>query len=226
MKIAIIAATQSELSRIQEKLNSLTEDADLQLSFFATGVGVMATTYALEGLIDEWQPDLVLQVGIAGAFRNNLALGDVVAVRSDCSGDMVVVENGRLLDLFDLNLQDANAFPYQDKKLTNPWLDKLPLENIKVVDAVTISEITTNPERIQQLQDKYGAQIETMEGAPMHFVGLETATPFLQVKAISNYVGERNKRNWKIEEALDNLATVVMHIVQHADEALLKKEFS
>ena len=44
-----------------------------------------------------------------------------------------------------------------------------------------------------------------MEGAAFHYVCLQQKIPFIQLRAISNYVGERNKTKWKMKEAIINL---------------------
>jgi futalosine hydrolase len=52
-----------------------------------------------------------------------------------------------------------------------------------------------------------------MEGAALHFVGREMNIPFLQVRAICNYIGERNKEKWKMQEAIDNLNQTILKYV-------------
>jgi futalosine hydrolase len=41
-----------------------------------------------------------------------------------------------------------------------------------------------------------------MEGAALHYVCLQMNRPFLQIRAISNYVTPRNRAAWKIGEAV------------------------
>ncbi len=217
----ITAATQLEWQRIHDNIPSglSTGNDPSQISFHTSGIGVMSTTYALLQLALQ-QPDFILQVGIAGAFNAELSLGEVVMVKDDCQCDLVVEENGTLNDMFDLNLKDADAFPFRNKKLVNDGVNFLK-HNLKQVNAVTVSEITTQPKRVEQLQQKYGAAIETMEGAALHYVCLQQRIPFLQIKAISNYVGERDKSKWKIKEALENLnAEVQQYLI------LLKEQFT
>jgi futalosine hydrolase len=36
---------------------------------------------------------------------------------------------------------------------------------------------------------------------------------FLQVRAISNYVGERDKTKWQIKQAIENLNNVLLKLV-------------
>ena len=44
-----------------------------------------------------------------------------------------------------------------------------------------------------------------MEGAALHFIGLHQKISFIQLRSISNTVGERDKSKWKIKEAICNL---------------------
>jgi futalosine hydrolase len=52
-----------------------------------------------------------------------------------------------------------------------------------------------------------------MEGAALHYVCREANIPFIQLRAVSNYIGERNKANWKIKEAVDNLNQAILKYV-------------
>ena len=51
----------------------------------------------------------------------------------------------------------------------------------------------------------FAADIESMEGAALHYVCLLQKVPFLQLRSISNKVGVRDKTKWKIKTAIDNL---------------------
>jgi futalosine hydrolase len=44
-----------------------------------------------------------------------------------------------------------------------------------------------------------------MEGAALHYTALMEGVPFLQLRAISNYIGERDKSMWKMAEAVSRL---------------------
>jgi len=76
-----------------------------------------------------------------------------------------------------------------------------------------VNQISTQPTRIEQLKKKYGAVVESMEGAALHFICREANIPFIQIRAISNYVGERNKAHWKMKEAIEALNEVLVKYV-------------
>jgi futalosine hydrolase len=214
MKVVITSATVNEWAGVNENINPLFtgESSRLQVSFHKSGVGILATTFSLSKLIVEVQPDLIIQIGIAGTFEQNL-LGKLVIVKQELLGDLGVEENNQFKDVFDLKLEAANEYPFIKKRLSNGWIERFNLLNLPEVTAITISEITTREERMRHLQKKYNPQIESMEGAALHYVGLLTNTPFLQIRAISNLVGERDKSKWQMNEALSGLTNTTLRLL-------------
>ena len=185
-------------SDIQQKTNA-------EIIFHCSGIGMMATCFSLSQIIAEHKPDLVIQAGIAGCFDKNLALGSVVVIDKEYIADLGVSENNDWKDVFDMKLVDTNEFPFADKQLINPHLDKLNVLNTKPVMGITVNNISTDKNRIEQYLEKYHPVIESMEGAALHYVCLQLKVPFIQIRSISNMVGERDKQNWKIKEAISNL---------------------
>lgn len=187
------------------------ESMRMNVSFHKSGVGILLSAFSLSRIIAEHQPDLLIQVGMAGSFDESIPLGSVVAVKNEYMGDVGAEENGEFLDVFDLKLEHANEFPFEKKKLCNHWLEKINLLKLKEVSGVTVNEVTTRPQRKQELQKKYLPLIESMEGAALHYAGIITGTPFIQVRAVSNYIGERDKSKWRMKLALDNLTHTVLN---------------
>lgn len=104
--------------------------------------------------------------------------------------------------------------PYTGKNLVNNNYELLQQQNLPLVRSVTISEISTRPQRIQQLQQKYQPVVESMEGAAFHYVALTEKIPFIQLRAISNYVGERDKTKWKMKDSIALLNEKLKEIVE------------
>lgn len=225
MKVVITSATENEIDQIKRTLDvfSIQKNNRLKIHFHICGVGLLASCYSISKLICEQKPDLIIQAGIAGTFDNNLGTGNVVAVKDEVLGDMGVEENGAFKDLFDLNLQSENLFPFTERKLHNKFLADLNLLQLAEVTAISINEITTRLDRIEVLRSKYTPTIESMEGAALHYCGLQTSTPFIQLRAISNYIGERDKSKWKFKEAFNNLAEVVLKYIDQLSKEPITK---
>jgi futalosine hydrolase len=215
MRVIISAATVAEWMPAFLNINALYtgESQRLKLQYHQSGIGMLAAGFALTKLALEDKPDLIIQVGIAGTFNSSIELGTVVVIEEETIGDMGVEEEGKWKDLFDLKLEKSSYHPFEKRKLPNQWLTKYNLLGLKEVSGITVNEISTNQERIQKLVKKYNPTIESMEGAALHYVARETNIPFIQIRAISNYIGERDKANWQMKLAIDNLnQTLIQYI--------------
>jgi len=209
MHILLCAATEFE---IQPTIDFVTGKFPGEIAIQITGLGLTAATYQLTKSISTNKPALVLQAGIAGCFDENLTLGKVVAIKSESLGDTGVLEGGKFKSLFEMNFLDENSFPWTGKKLVNKNRF-LPEAGLELADAVTINEITTSVERISYYKNQLGAQVESMEGAALHYVCLQENVPFLQIRSLSNFVGERDKSRWLIKEAISNLNSELQKII-------------
>ncbi len=215
MRVIITAATEAEWMPSFLKMNTLytSKSQRLKVRFHQSGVGMLATAISLTRLVWEEKPDLVIQAGIAGCFDQSIPLGKLIVVKEEILGDMGVAENGKWKDIFDLKLEKSSYPPFDKRKLPNDWLPKFNLLKLPEVRSITVNEISTNPERIQQLVKKYNPVTESMEGAALHYTCREANIPFIQIRAISNYIGERKKEKWKMKEAIDNLNQSVLKYV-------------
>ena len=209
MKVLITAATSMELASLQEQLK---DNPKLSIQYSVTGVGAISTVYHLMELLKKEKFELMIQVGIAGSFDNGLSLGTAVNIEKELLAEMGVQENNEYKDIFSLNLADRNERPFSDGGLLNPYQHLLSKSGLINTIAVTNNSITTDAIIIDRYKYKYMASIESMEGAAFHYVGIMQSIPFIQIRGISNYVGERNKQNWKIKEAL-YAATDACHLL-------------
>jgi futalosine hydrolase len=212
MRVIITASTVGEWMPTFVQLNKLYtgESERLKVQFYQSGVGMLSSAVAFTRLALEDKPDLVIQIGIAGTFNKKLALGKVVVINEEILGDIGVEEDGNWKDIFDLKLEKSSYHPFEKRKLPNPWLSKYNLLKLPEVNAISVNEISTNKQRIEVLSKKYKPTIETMEGAALHYVCRETNIPFLQIRSISNYVGERDKSKWKINHSIEQLNKTVL----------------
>ncbi|MEP7318599.1 MAG: futalosine hydrolase [Panacibacter sp.] len=215
MRVVITAATIGEWMPAFLDINTLytSESNRFKVSFHQGGVGLLSNAVSLTKLAFEDKPDIIIQVGIAGTFNNTLPLGKTVAVKEEILGDTGVEEDGKWKDIFDLKLEKSNYPPFEKKRLPNQWLEKFNLLKLEEVTAITVNEITTSKERITQLTKKYNPVTESMEGAALHYVCREMNIPFLQIRAVSNYIGERDKTQWQIKEAITSLNQTILKYV-------------
>ncbi len=214
MHIVLVAATIFEIQPVIDFLQqSENVVAGHSVGVVITGVGLLHTSYQLTKHLRQNRPDLMLQAGIGGSFSPSLLPGQVVLIDQDIVGDLGVEEEGVFKDITDMGFLGANELPYADKWLVNDQATRWGHPGLPMVKGLTINEITTRPERIALLQQKYAASVESMEGAAFHYVALQEGISFLQVRAISNFVGERDKSKWRIKEAVAALNDALITIL-------------
>ena len=57
-----------------------------------------------------------------------------------------------------------------------------------------------------------------MEGAAFHYVCLEAGVPFLQLRGLSNLVGDRNKSRWQMTTALNSVRDALFLTIDRLPE--------
>lgn len=216
MRVVITSATVDEWMPSFLEMDEIytTKSNRFKVTFHQSGVGMLATAVSLTELIYTEKPDLIIQAGIAGTFHDKAILGKVVTVKEDTPGDMGVEEDGRWKDIFEMKLEKSSYYPFERRRLPNQHLERFNLLKLPEVAAITVNEISTRPERIQQLIKKYNPYIETMEGCALHYVCRNANIPFIQIRSISNYVGERNKEHWKLKESIAGLNSILIKYIE------------
>lgn len=204
MKILILSATEMEIGPCR--------DAHPPVDWLIGGVGAPSTIYRLTRHLGANHYDLVIQAGIAGVFGDHFVLGETVMVQSDCFGDLGIQEKGRLTNIFDAGFADPDEFPFLDSRLPNdhPILQE---QQLPLAKAVTVNLVSDDPVQAALLQERYQAQVESMEGAALHYVCRQMQVPFLQLRSISNTVGERDKKKWMMKEAISNLNRELLQLI-------------
>ena len=207
MRVIITAATNGEWMPSFQKINPAYAGTNKRFSvgFHESGIGLLASSVSLMKMFVQETPSLIIQVGIAGCFDKKIPLGKVFAVKDDFAGDIGVMENKVWKDLFDMKFDKPNDAPYEKKSLPNPWLSQYNLLKLPTKKGVTVNTITTDKNKIDLYSGRYKATLESMEGAALHYMGRDLNIPFIQIRAVSNYVGERNKAKWEMQQAIYNL---------------------
>jgi futalosine hydrolase len=203
MTILVVAATKMEVVSFIAQNN--------QADILITGVGAPACMYALTKKLCQKKYDLVIQAGIAGTFKNQFALGESYFVKTDLFADLGIQEGSNFYTLFDGGFLQPDVLPYTKARLYNTVENNVGL---KPANAITINTVSDSLAQTELYKKKYDADIESMEGAALHYVCIQENISFMQIRSISNFVGERVKTNWKMKEAIDSLNENLIRIVQ------------
>lgn len=214
MYILVVAATHNEINTTLDWLkDSRGICGDHEVEALITGVGSAATVYALARQLQWRTPEMLIQAGIAGSFTNTLAPGSIVFVKDEVFADLGAFNGPVFDDIFDLGLAAADEPPYSQRRMVNPHLERWEKFDLPFVHAATVNCVSSLPHQIQAISAKYHPDIESMEGAAFHYTCLMEELPFVQIRTISNYVGERNKKEWKMKEAIVTLNTRLQELL-------------
>ena len=204
MKLLIVSATEGEVSIVRKYIADGGPVVH-EVHMLTTGVGPIATTFALTKELCANQYDLVLQAGVGGSFDKSIPLGSLVKISAERYGDLGAEDHDDYLDIFSMGLIAADEHPHSGGWLVAPasaWADKITLP---AATGLTVSTVSGSERTIAMRMRQYGCQVESMEGAALHYTCLQLGVPFVQVRAISNYVIPRDKSQWQMKDAIINL---------------------
>jgi len=190
MKILLVVATKSEI--IEDKF----KDCDV----IVTGIGMVSTTFSLTKKLSEKAYDLVINMGVAGSFSDEIKIGDVVEVIEDIFSE-IGFENGNSFSEF-TNFRIENSFKVDEKT------------NLKKAKGITVNTVHGNEKIITEIISRLNPDVESMEGAACFMVCEQFAIPCIQIRAISNKVEKRNTENWNLDLAISNLNTEAEKIIE------------
>lgn len=212
MNVLVTAATVKEIEPFLaiNRSSKKFKNVDVLIS----GIGLTSTAYHLTRQIFLKKPNIIIQAGVAGCFDKKMKLGSVVAVKQDTIADQSVIELKKLKTLFDLNLVPQNQLPFQKGWLANPHLNLIKKSRLKAVKSISVNQITTSKQMIQFYKKEFDPVTESMEGAALHYTCLMEKIPFIQLRSISNYIGERNKTNWNMRDSILNLNKKLIELLE------------
>ena len=212
MNVLIVAATVLEISPFLEQYRT-NKSMSSSIDILVTGIGLTATTYSLTRQLNLKRPDLIIQAGVGGCFDTSVPLGSVLAIKQEAIADQSVIELDKLKTMFDLKLVPQNQYPFSKGWLVNKS-EVLKKVRLKKVKGVSVNEITTSKQKVKFYNETFSPVVESMEGAALHYVCLMEKIPFVQIRSVSNYIAERNKKNWNMKESIINLNNELINLLQ------------
>jgi futalosine hydrolase len=185
-----------------------------EIHLLVTGVGVFNTLYELKNRLNEFSYSLIIQAGIGGSYKKNKPLGKVYYMATERFGDIGMEQkDGSFTSIFETPLIDKNSFPFKEGVLINP--EAILTNFLPLAHGITLNTVTGTQEKAEKIIEKYPeVEIENMEGASFFYVCLKENIPFMSIRSISNYVEDRNKEHWKMEEAIESLNKTVSDLFE------------
>jgi len=216
-RLLIISAVKEELIpllnflKLEQTNNNLVEtDWNNKKIFIGfTGIGMINSAVYTSKFIYESKCDFAIQAGIAGCFNYDNKLGQTVEITHEFISEMFAQDGEKNIEMKSLGLI---------KEDSNPIYSALGIENQSTIfpnlqkcRGITVNTIHGNEGKIEQLKKRYYQLFntlphsESMEGAAFFTACKVNQIPCSQIRSFSNYVETRNKENWKMKEAIENL---------------------
>jgi len=173
------------------------------IAVVVTGIGPVNAAHALTAALARQAPRRIAVCGVGGAYPGSgLDLLDVTCAETDTYADLGAESPDGFLDM------EALGFPVVGSHFNRLPLSLFPAE--RRVPYVTTSTCTGTDATARAIVQRTGGAVESMEGAAIVHVALKHGVPVGELRAVSNRVGDRDRRGWKLEEA-----------AAHAQQALL-----
>lgn len=220
MKTLVVSATYRELKPLLEKAEKINQIDDKlntyqigskEFDLLCTGIGMVATSFHMGNVLATYKYDRVINAGIAGSFDKDIPIGSVLEIVEDRFPEMGAEDGVNFLSLLDLDLIEADEFPYQSGVLINEqeiWNLTYPK-----VKSITVNKVHGSEDRIAKTLERFKPQVESMEGAAFFYACKIARLPCLQIRAISNYVERRNIASWDISSAIQSLNTEILKLI-------------
>ena len=175
------------------------------------GFGPIAAAARTAFLIRQHQPEHILLLGIAGGFDDKLVATALEFGSVVCDGIGVGESD---------NFQSAAEIGWSHWSQQNPSVEIGDELQLAAVDSthrlLTVCSASADAVQAKRRQKRYVAAAEDMEGFGVAMACKMAGVPLRIVRGISNVVGDRDKKNWKIKEALTAAEELAVKIIKDA----------
>lgn len=217
MNILIVSATQFEVKPLLNFLgialpsigmnNANIDFEEKDIKVLITGIGMVNTAFTMGRYMNSLY-DLVINVGVCGAFDKQLELGQLVHITKDTLSELGAEDGGEFLTYDKLNLEGDHEF---SNNLKNSYK---AINQLKKVKGITVNTVHGNESSIAKVKKIYNPDVESMEGAAFYASCLKIDGDYTQVRAISNYVEKRDKSKWQMPLAIKNLNDFMIEFIK------------
>ena len=178
---------------------------------FAAGMGKVNAAHGLTALLEWREVRGIVGFGVGGAYAGSgLKVGDIALASSAVYGDEgVEAPNGWMsTEGIGIPLFERGGRPvYNEIELDAAHVKRAADAfaaagvHVRVGPFVTMSACSGTAARGAEVARRFGGIVEGMEGAALAHVAALYSCPFLEVRAISNLVEDRDLSRWRLQDA-------------------------
>lgn len=206
MNKLIVVATSHELDwLIKAGTGSLIESNrgfikhnELKIPFVVTGMGIPNTLLNLPFFLKEYQPEILINIGICGSTTENLPVYKTYSVESDCYADIAIIRNNQTIFLHDDGTAASHAQVFfADIDITNY------LKDTEGVKGVTVSSFYNQAlDKRPEIYQRNINCIESMEGAAVFQIANMFQVKVCSLRTVSNFIWQ-NQSEWDTYKAVE-----------------------
>lgn len=180
-----------------------------RVAVLAGGVGPARAAACAGAALSLSCPALLLVAGIAGGFAGRARVGDAVLADAIVHADLGADSAAGFLPISELGFG-------ADRTLPDPGLVALAAARTGAVvgPVLTVSTVTGTEARAAALAARYDPVAEAMEGAGGWAAAEPHGMPILEIRAVSNPVGRRDRASWDLPAALSTLGRAVTDLLR------------
>lgn len=204
LRILIMTSVEAEKLALLRGL-----EGDSRFAVCIAGVGAVAAAIHTTRAIADGEYDMIINAGIAGGFVGQADIGSLVIASDIIAADLGAESPGGFLSIDELGFGSARVAVATEQARNLAERCAASGIRVKLAPILTCSTATGTQQTAERLAATYaGAAAEAMEGFGVASAAALHRIPVLEVRAISNAVGPRNRDAWRIPDALQTLEAV------------------
>jgi len=218
--IGIIVATPEEMKELKSIIMESKKITIFNLDFYKgkindknyvlvkCGVGKVNAARTTQILIDNFDVESIINVGVAGGLNNKINIGDIVIGEKLVQHDFDITAFGYEKGY----ISETGRFFESDKELIKKCM-KVKIDNIQIMLGTIASGdiFCTDTKMKEKIRTKFNSDCVEMEGASIAQTAYLCNIPFLVIRAISDIPNGNNQIDYEqfVEKAAKNCAEFI-----------------
>ena len=230
-KIALIAPTSLESGDLRREFKTSPDEKQGVISngflhgksivFSHCGVGKVNAAHLTTVVLERNDIDYLILFGVGGAY-SDAVVGDVVVAESENYAEegIIIGEGWKPMDftgfaLLKNDIEYFNTFP-MDRKLIQLAINASKDVGFKAIPGnfITVSQCSGTRASGEIMQKRFNGLCENMEGAAVAHICAIYGIPMIEIRGISNMIGDRDLKKWNIILAASNCCKAVSEIIK------------
>ncbi len=229
MKFGIIVAEPEEYEAMEQVVKIEKRNRIYELTFaegkikdkscvvVKCGIGKVNAARATQLLIDEYKPEYIIDVGVAGALNPNLQIGDIVIGNCLVQHDFDITAfghtKGYITGIGDKIYADDILIQKLDEAIKNKEDRKYKIQKGTIASG---DIFCTKVEMKDKIYAKFNAQCVEMEGAAVAQVCYLCNVPFMVIRSISDTPNGKNNKTYEqcIKPAAERCSNIIRELAE------------